>query len=409
MSLLQRADGALPGSRAAGDRWILAAVALGWLFTLGLRFLVPTLLPQVKQTFGVGNAAAGLAVTVVWACYAVMQFPAGLFTDRIGERTAIAGSLALSAASLAALAAAPEFAVFLVAAGAFGLASGLYGPSRGTALTKAFPGEAGTALGVTLAAGSLGSAVIPLAAGVAVGAVGWRALVGVTVPCFLAVCVLTWTVLPDAMGGEDAAADGGGVRSVRAAVRAVPRAVRNRDVYLAMVALTAYLFAFQGLTAFYPTYLVVHEHLGQGVAAGLYALLFVGGGVSQLAVGSAADRFGTPRVLAAVAALAVVTLAVVPFVDRLAVWTVLTFLIGTRMAIAPVANAYVIEVLPDAVQGAAWGFLRTCLFLVAATGSAFVGVLGDADLFDAAFLALAALTAVSVVCFGLLSPRGQTG
>ncbi|MFB6102270.1 MAG: MFS transporter [Haloplanus sp.] len=393
--------------RGSGRGWVLLTVATGWLFTLGLRFLVPALLPQVKATFGLDNAAAGLAVTAIWGCYALMQFPAGLLADRIGERTVLATSLGLSAASLAVLAAAPLFAVFLLAAAAFGVGSGLYGPARGTSLSKAFPRNDGTAFGITLAAGSVGSAVIPFVAGVAVGALGWRLLVGSTVPAFLAVAALAWVRLPEPIDAATATDGGTGeaTRSVGAAIRGLPRALGDRNVVLASVAVTFYLFAFQGLTAFLPTYLVANEGIGQDVASGLFALLFVSGAVGQLSVGSAADRYGSRPVLIAVAALAVVTLLAVPFVDGLVAWGALVFLLGTRMALAPVTNAYIVARLPSDVQGAAWGFLRTCLFLVGSTGSLFVGAMADASRFDAAFLALGGVTAVAVVCYAGLAPR----
>lgn len=390
--------------RGDGRGWVLLTVAVGWLFTLGLRFLIPTLLPQVKATFGLDNALAGLAVTVIWGGYALMQFPAGLLADRLGERTVLAASLGLSAASLAVLAAAPLFLVFLLAAGAFGVGSGLYGPARGTSLSKAFPGNDGAAFGITLAAGSVGSAVIPLVAGTAVSALGWRLLVGGTVPAFVAVAALAWMALPDPIDAA-ARADGGvSAPSLRTVLRSLPRALADRNVLLASVAVTFYLFAFQGLTAFLPTYLVTSEGVGQSLAGLIFALLFVGGAVGQLVIGSAADRYGARPVLVAVAGVAVVTLLAVPFVDGRLAWGVLVFLLGTRMALAPVTNSFVVARLPADVQGAAWGFLRTGLFLVGSTGSLFVGWMADAGRFDAAFLALGGVTAVAVVCYAGLVP-----
>lgn len=392
--------------RGDGRGWVLLTVAVGWLFTLGLRFLVPTLLPQVKSTFHLDNAAAGLAVTIIWGCYALMQFPAGLLTDRIGERTVLAASLAGSAASLALLAAAPLFVVFLLGAAAFGVGSGLYGPARGMSLSKAFPANDGAAFGITLAAGSLGSAVIPLVGGTAVGILGWRLLVGGTVPAFLVVAVLAWVTLPDPIDSAPRTDGGsaGASPSLRAVFRSLPRALGDRNVLLASVAFTFYLFAFQGLTAFLPTYLVTHEGIGQSLAGLIFSLLFVGGTICQVAVGTASDRYGARPVLVGVAVVAVVTLLAVPAVDGRLAWGVLVFLLGTRLALAPVTNSYIVARLPTDVQGAAWGFLRTCLFLVGSTGSVFVGAMADAGRFDAAFLALGGVTAVAVVCYAGLSP-----
>jgi MFS family permease len=385
---------------------VLVTIALGWMVTLGLRFLVPALLPQVKATFGIDNATAGLAVTLLWAFYALTQFPAGLVADRVGERTILALSLAVSASSLAVLAGAPIFAVFLVGAAAFGVGSGLYGPARGTALAKAFPRHSGAAFGITLAAGSLGSAAIPLGAGVVVETVGWRPLVAVTIPAFLGLAVLAWVALPDPIDdrsdppNRERAAE----RSVAAAIRGVPAAIRNRNVLFAVLGITFYLFALQGLTAFLPTYLVDQEGIGQGLAAVVFALVFVGGGLTQLFAGVLADRYGTRPVLVGIAAVAAASLAAVPYVDDLLVWAGLAVLLGSRLGTAPVGNAYIIAALPDEAQGVSWGFLRTVFFLIGSTGSVVVGFMADLDLFDEAFLVLAGVSVASLLCFRALSP-----
>ena len=52
-----------------------------------MRFLIPAILPQIRAEFGVDKATAGVAVTLVWACYGVAQFPAGALVDRVGTRT----------------------------------------------------------------------------------------------------------------------------------------------------------------------------------------------------------------------------------------------------------------------------------------------------------------------------------
>jgi len=392
---LRRAAGRL---RGGGRGWVLVAIALGWVFVLGGRFLVPAVLPQVTATFEVGDTGGGIAVTVIWATYALMQSPAGALVDRVGERRLLAGSLLLSAGSVAVLGVAPAYLAFLGGCAAFGFATGLYGPARGTALARTFPDDDGAAIGVTLAAGSVGSAVLPFLAGALVGSVSWRYVVAGLAPPLLVAAAFAWRTVPErdresttsAPPADELAGD-------------VLRAVRRRGVAIAVAAVTLMLFAFQGLSAFYVTYLA--RELDQRVAAGLFALLFVGGAVAQLAGGAAADRFGERAVLTLTAAVGAVAVGAVPFVDGLVPLAALSVVIGTRLAIAPVSNAYIIAVLPDAVTGTAWGTLRTAFFLLGATGSTVVGVMSDAELFDEAFLLLAAVTAAAAVLYAFLPSR----
>lgn len=116
--------------------------------------MVPAVLLQVKASFEFDNASAGFVVTLTWMGCALMQFPSGILVDRVEERVLLAGSFGPAGGSLVAMGTAPSPIVFPVACGLLGLSTGLYGPSRGTALSKIFSEGTGLASGITLAAGT---------------------------------------------------------------------------------------------------------------------------------------------------------------------------------------------------------------------------------------------------------------
>lgn len=379
---------------------LIASVALGWLVTLGMRFVVPALLPNIKAAFAVDNATAGLAVTLIWVTYGLMQFPAGALVDRVGERLLLTASLVAAAAGVVAFSLTPVFALFLLACAVFGLGTGLFGPPRATVLTRTYPENDGAAFGLVLAAGSVGAAALPVAASLLVDSIGWRGTLGLAGPAFLALAAATWWAVPE----RDRAADAPN-RSAGETARAVYEAVSRRSVVVAIAAISLALFAFQGLTAFYVTYLVDDKGLSQPMAASLFALLFLAGAGFQSAAGGAADRFGYDRVLVALAAGSVLPLVALPLVDGVLPLAAVTVGIALRMAIGPVSNAYVVRILHDDVQGVAWGLLRTVFFLIGSSGSWVIGVLADRGLFDVAFWLLAALTAVTAGLYLLLPSR----
>lgn len=387
--------------RGDGRGWTLVAIALGWVFILGGRFLVPAVLPQVKATFSVSDFEVGVAITVIWAAYALMQSPGGLLIDRIGERRLLAGSLLLTAASVLVLGTAPVFYAFLVGSAAFGLASGLYGPARGTALSRTFPDNDGTAIGVTLAAGALGSAALPFLAGSLVGSYGWRLIVGGLLPPLAVAGLLVWVTVPETGGGAASVAPGDIARDV-------VQTMRNRGIVIATVGVTLIMFVYQGLTAFLVTYLVAIKDFDQTTAAAMLSLFFVGGAISQIVSGNLSDRIGDRPVLIGVAALNVPLLLAIPVLEGVVPIAILSLLLGTRNGALPVSNAYIIAVLPERVTGATWGVLRTGFFLLGAAGSTVVGGMADADLFDEAFLVLAALTALAAITYAFLPDRSVT-
>ncbi|GAA0461782.1 MFS transporter [Halococcus dombrowskii] len=386
--------------RGDGRGWTLAVVAAGWLTVLGGRYLFPAILPQVKEFFAVSNAMAGVAVTTVWAAYALMQFPAGMLTDRFGERALLGTSLVVSAGAVVAVSLAPTFLLFLGGCALFGFGTGLYGPARGTALSATFGEHDGTAIGLTLAAGSVGSALLPFAASVLVGPLGWQTTVVLLAIPYLAVAIAIRRVL----SRRTPTATPSGRPSVRGLLRALGTAVSRRTV-TAVSAATLSLFVMQGLTSFLPTYFIAVKGFSQERAAALFALFFVGGALAQSVAGNAADYYGDRTVLLATAGFGVLPLLALPFVQRIVPVALLTVLLGSRLAINPVSNAYIIAVVPSAVQGTAWGFFRTTFFLIAATGSTVVGLFFDAGLADESFVVLAALTALAVVCYVFLPAR----
>ena len=408
--------------RGDGRGWTLIAIALGWVFVLGGRFLVPAVLPQVKTTFAVGNLGVGIAVTLMWATYALMQSPAGILIDRLGERRLLTGSLLLTAGSVVILGVAPVFIIFLCGCGVFGLATGLYGPARGTALSRTFPSNDSAAIGATLAAGSVGSAVLPLTAGAVVDKLGWRVVIISLVPLLAVTSVFTHRVIANrhttasqsvskstsASANPSESASRSRTASIQGLIANGIRALRHRGVALAGTAVALMLFAFQGLSAFYVTYLVSAKQLDQSLAAGMLALLFLGGAITQVTAGAITTRFGERITLTAMTVIGVPALIAVPLVDGIAPLAVVSVLIGSRLGIAPVSNAYIIAVLPDTVTGTAWGTLRSGFFLFGATGSTVVGAMASRELLAESFFLLAGVTAIAAVLYARLPARTVT-
>lgn len=389
------------GLRGEGRGWTLLAVAGGWLFINGFRVLLPAVLPQVKADFAVTNASAGFALTVLWLLYAGMQFPAGIAADRLGERTLLIGGATMAAVSFGAFYLAPVFALFLGACALFGVGAGLFGTPRDMFLSRTYPDTDSTAYGLTFAAGSLGAAALPYVATRIATQWGWRLSVVWLVPLVLVVAAALWWV------GPPTASDLGSDRlSTRETVRRTLGALSNRSVLLASGVFFPFVFTYQALLSFLPTYLVELKGLDQGFAALLFGLLFVVSAITQPIAGHAADQYGEHRSILALIVISTVTVAVLPALEGRVVLALLVPLIGIRVAIGPLVSAFMVRELPASVQGTGWGLLRTLFFGLGATGSTVIGLFADAGLFDAGFLLLAGLTGLTGVFWAAI-PRDQ--
>nr|WP_236039463.1 MFS transporter [Halomicroarcula salinisoli] len=397
MGVTDRVRGAVSDSRAGNPYRLLAAVAAGWFLVLGMRFVVPAVLPTIRAEFAVSNTSAGAAVTVLWLTYAAMQFPTGVYIDRVGERVLLVGSALLSGVGLLAYLVAPTYALFVLATAGFGLGTGLYGPPRGTLLSRTFDANEGVAFGTVMAAGSVGSAALPLVAVAVTARYGWRVGLAAVAPLFLLVAVALWLSISD----RETATDD---RSLRADLRAVLAGLGDRRLALAVLGAMVMLLVFQAVTAFLTTYLVTTRGISQGTAGGILSGLFVGGAVSQALTGRLADTYGTPKVLVGVAVGSAVPLALLPVLSGQLPLGLAAAAIGVRMSSGPLTNAYIVDVLPDAVEGTGWGLLRSGFFAVGSLGSVFVGALADRGLFDLSFYLMAGLTLVAGGLF-LVLPR----
>jgi predicted MFS family arabinose efflux permease len=243
---------------------------------------------------------------------------------------------------------------------------------------------------------------LPALAAVLATTVGWRVAIGVTIPGFLLVGFLVWRTIPRGTAA-DAVTDGG--TTIRTTAGRVYDGVTNRGVLLGILGTTLMLFAFQGLTAFLTTYLVVAKGLSEATAGVLFGLLFIVAAPAQAFGGGLSDRYGHRAVLAVFTFVSVVPLIVLPMTSGVVPLAIVAAAMGLRQAVIPVLNSYIVSLLPVDVRGAAWGLLRTALFTVGSLGSILVGLMADADLFAEAFFFLAGLTAAAGLLFLVLPNR----
>jgi predicted MFS family arabinose efflux permease len=382
----------ISGLRGQGRGWTLLIVAGGWLVISGFRVLLPALLPQIKADFTINNASAGSAMTVLWFVYACLQFPAGIAADRIGERTLLIAGALLAALSFGAFYAAPVFALFLVACMLFGFGAGLFGTPRDIFLSKKYPEADNTAYSVIFAAGSFGAALLPYLAAVIASKHGWRLAVGWLLPLLLGIGIVLWRVVPSPetnVGSE--------LLSVRQTVRRTFTALTDRTVLLASSVMVLFIFTYQALISFIPTYLIEVKGLDQGVAAALFGFLFVVSAVIQPISGHFADQYGKHVTILLLIGLSTGTLLFLPFIGGLLALSMLVPLLSVRNAVPPLASAFIVKELPREVQGTGWGLLRTLMFGLGAAGSTVLGLFAGSGKFDVGLLVLTGLTALSAV------------
>ncbi len=155
---------ALPATKAgwSRDAKVIALVAVAHFMSHVHGMLLPPILGQVKEAFGVSYTQIALAITAFNIASALLQTPAGFLVDRIGPRLMLTGGLIVSSAAITAAALLPGYWFFVIAYGLMGVANTVYHPADYSILSAAIDGKKiGKAFSIHTFAGYLGFGVTP--------------------------------------------------------------------------------------------------------------------------------------------------------------------------------------------------------------------------------------------------------
>ena len=299
---------------------LLAAAFLANFTNNAARLVISPVVPNVIDTFEVSKSAVGLALTGMWAVYALLQFPSGVVA-RIGDYRVIVVSLALTFLGSLLLALSPTFFLFGIFVICLGAGAGLYFIVGTSMLTKAFH-QRGQVLGIHSAAGPAAGFVTPVVAAFVAVRYGWRPalLVGAAL-ALPALAVFLDRIQPiDVV--ESSTRDGPAIVAT-----AFSLLKRPSVLYMTFVGV-ATAYTWQSFTAFFPTFLVEYRGLSIPDVGLVFGVVFCMSAVTQPLYGRLSDRTDRGTVLALVLSLAAVGFGTLVVADRLLVTAVGVFVLG---------------------------------------------------------------------------------
>lgn len=338
----------------------------------GLAEALLVLLPLWAQAFGLSLAQTGLLKSGFYAAMTAGQIPAGLISERLGERRLLAlGTLGVSVGWLL-LAEADGFRALLLALLAAGLGSSVQHPLASSLVSRVHRGDrVRSALGVYNFAGDAGKAIVPALLAIGIGLVGWRTS---SASCGIAMAVVALAVhlsLQRFVSGETPPApphigtpSGWGISSRRDFALLSAIAIIDASARAGFLLLAPFLMVEKGMPV---------ERVGVAVM-----LIFAGGAAGKLACGFIAERLGTIRtiVVTEVATALGITAAVLAPMDLL--WALLApiglALNGTSSALYAAAG----ELAHTGRQAGVFGLFYTVTTAASAAAPLFAGMLGDA-------------------------------
>ncbi|WP_418282262.1 MFS transporter [Halorubrum sp. DTA98] len=426
---LERARDSLSALRRDSRTPILVVVAGGWFLSFGVRLVYPALVPHLRTAYGISLSTVGLLLTVLWLVYALGQLPSGALSDRLGERRVLVVSTFVSGVTLGLVVVAGTVELLFVGTALFGLSTALYGVGRFTVLSKVYPDNDGLAIGVTMAAGDLGNAVLPPIAGFLAVTFVWQVGFAIAIPAFLVAAVGIAIAVPEEPGGRSATTDPSNrdpsradpndpsradptddrsrLARATATARTVGGAFRSRPVLVVALVQTLGYCTWQAFTGFYPTYLIDVKGFAPTTATVLFGGFFAMGALVKPLSGRAYDSYGVRPTLPVILFVAAGALAALPFADSASAVLAVTLFLSVFLGYSTVTLTYLTAALPTGVQGSGLGALRTGYMVIGAASPVVAGTIAEAGFFDEGFFLLAGLVLLASVCC-LLLPRAST-
>ena len=349
-------------------------------------------LPSVADALRVSHAAAGQVTAVFAISYAVFAPVLATLTARIPRRALLVGSLLLLTLADAAAALAPGYPALMAARVVAAAGAATFTPAAGAvAAALVPPAQRGRAFAVVI-----GGLTVATALGVPLGNLAdrlmdWRTAIGL-VAGLAAVCAAGVFAVMPALPGQP-----------RVPLRRRLAALRHPGV-LAVLPLTVF-----ALTAGYGLYayaIPVMHALGADSDAEMWLLALYGTGavLGNLISGTAVDRFGPIRVLAAGFVLMAATMAAAAWVAGAGVrWLPLTGLLmvawgASGWSQTSAQQVRLISAVPQE-PSVAIGLNSSALYLGIALGTGLGGLLLDTSV----PIALAACSALAVAGLGYLA------
>jgi MFS family permease len=298
---------------------------------------------------------ATLLLTVMMAACFAPSYPIGVLADKLDRKKLLGFGLALNGLGFAALALAPNFAWALVAVAVAGFGGSFYHPAATAMVARLFPGSTGKALGLVGIGAGAGFFVGPIYAGwragmlePALGPAAWRQpVLELGVLGIVVAAVFTWLADNE--------------QPVSASERKTVRAGQLFPTPALWFFFLAYCFAFSvrdfagasmsSLTSLFLQKARNYDPKWTGLAL---SAIFVAATISNPLFGSLSDG-GRKRWIAFALVVAAVMVAFFPHLPSQWTMPVLVVYGFFFMASYPMTEAALMESVPDAVRGRAFG------------------------------------------------------
>jgi len=393
-----------------GRTGLLLSVCACHLLHDGLADVLYVLLPVWQTALDTSRSQLGLLITLYFIALAVLQVPAGILAERLGERSLLIGGTVVAGLGFVMMGLSGGPAMLAVTLVIAGLGSSVQHPLGSTLVARAYgPDSRRVAIGTYNFAGDLGKMLFPVLGGLALASVAWqRITTGFGILAIISAVVFLVLLRRLRIGGPPETGvdetgvdetDGDpdrktGIHDVRRFTVLSAIAVFDTITRYGLLTLLPFLLIDQGVTK-----------SGVGLALGL---LFGGGAVGKFLCGVAAQRLGvlpTVWITELITAGGILALLVVPHHLTL----LLLPLIGAALnGTSSVLYGSVADYVAPEQHARGFGIFYTVVIASGAVSPVACGVLSDLASLETALVTVALVALLAIPLSLLLKPTAAS-
>jgi FSR family fosmidomycin resistance protein-like MFS transporter len=399
LSVSQQQDGAPVAHGVSAERRTLATTCTAHFVHDGIADAFYVLLPIWAQAFGLSYVQVGTLRMAYSTAMALLQLPAGMLAERVGERALLAAGSMLAGVAFALLATSQSYAALGALILLTGVGSAVQHPIASSLISQVYVASSRrAALGVYNFVGDVGKMAVTAAMGLGILAIGWRSsviLYGVIVAC---VGIVTLVALANLANN---------VQRTRAAPVPSPSGwgFTNPMGFALLSAIQLIDSACRtGFLTFFPFLLIAKGASVASVGFAL-ALVFIGGAAGKLVCGLVAERVGILRTVILTELATGVLIAAVVVAPL--TWAMLLLIpVGVALnGTSSVLYGTVAEFVRDDRQSRSFGLFYTLGSAAGATAPLVFGLVSDFAGVPPALLLVAGLAVTTVPIALLLDPH----
>jgi FSR family fosmidomycin resistance protein-like MFS transporter len=259
----------------------------------GMVDMLYPLLPLLAQTFGLSYAEVGMIRAANKVAMAGLQLPAGLLSERLGERSLLAVGTIFSGLAFLLLGFSSGFVALVAFLFLAGCGNAVQHPLASTIITSAYAGPGRrAALGTYNFFGDVGKIAFAGATSLAIGAgVDWSVPVMTTGGIAISVGVAVFVVL----AGQNVQGRVASQIGNEAPATTTGWGIKDKGGFFALCAIAVLDSSTRTGFLTFLAFLMLEKQVPEGWAATAVVMVFAGGMVGKLACGLLAERMGIIR------------------------------------------------------------------------------------------------------------------